>query len=317
MPKVFNYDEVDVTNIIIQKPIKYGKHIVKFPIKYRNKSKKKNLIIQSPKMYLPFQVMNFTNYLVIDYSFCNIDFDPKQNIFLILLNEINVKIRKLIKNGYFSFYFKNNKMISSIKSKFMYPNILRTKIYNKNHKNLEIYDQNKKRVTFEEIKSSLYCKSLLYLSDIWISLKKKSYGLTWNTLQMRIDLPLYLRGYSFLEEKKDENHYIKNHKIYKKYFKMLNLGIPSNAIKQKMMMNGDNPNILNCHPETISSKVLLGNDKKKVLLSNTILKSVKLKQTIKNDKVKKKKKDNRVPSLEDILNTKSNLNKTGVFHKLI
>ena len=48
---------------MIQKPIKYGKHIIKFPIKYKYKSKKKDLIIQSPKMYLPFQLMNLTNYL--------------------------------------------------------------------------------------------------------------------------------------------------------------------------------------------------------------------------------------------------------------
>lgn len=321
--KIFNFGEIDVNNIIIQKPIKYGNHIIKFPIKYKYKSRKYNLLIQSPKMYLPFQLMNFNNYYIIDYSFCNIDFDAKQNLFLILLNEINIKIRKLIKSGDLSIYFKHNKMVSSLKSKFMYPNILRTKIYNKNPNYFEIYNQNKELISFDEIRNSLYCKSILFLSDIWISLKNKSYGLTWNTLQMKIELPLYLKGYRFLEDHCDDNNdSIENHTVYKKYFKMIKMGIPLNAVKHKMKMNGDDPNIIEMKPNSklpnsLSKKI----KNKKFIPTNNLFKSFKFKKgiqkSIKNIKSFKKIKDSRTPSLEEIINSKSSLHKTGLFKNLI
>lgn len=315
---VYNFKKINTDNIFIKKPIKYGKNIIKFPIKYKDNRKLNDLILQSSKLYLPFQISSFNNYFIIDYSFCNVDFDEEQHQFLILLNEINVKIKKLIKTKKINCYFKNKKMVNSLKSKFMYPNILRTKILNKDQKYFEVYDQNKKMTNFDELKNSTYCKSILLLSDLWISINKKSYGLSWITLQIKLEVPLYLKGYSFIDESQiDNSEYseIQNNEVYQKYFKMIKMGIPKPAVRQKMVMNGDDPNILDLDSNSALPDKFL--KKKKPLVVKNLLANVQLKKTVIKKKIKSKKRLGNAPSLEEILNSKKKLKDTGLIWKLL
>ena len=111
-----------------------------------------------------------------------------------------------------------------------------------------------------------------------------------------------------------QNNSDKNDGIPLKYKKMLNMGIPIGSVKQKCILDGVDPNIL-----TPGVKVKLPGStnslpKLPMGLGNLLggLTSVKLNRVTDNDRIKipikKKSSDNMlVPSLEDILNIKSQL----------
>jgi len=186
----------------------------------------------------------------------------------------------------------------------------RTKIHSMNGKPyLKIFNSNRQTIKDQALRPNCFIRYILHLESIWFF--NDTYGFNWFIAQAEIKLPDILKQYSFsndepieetIEESIEEKH-------YSKYLKMLKMRIPEQAVKNKMLMDGLNPNILD---------TLIGNTKKKRALpippapappplamnfGNITLNKVS------KQKLEEPKTDLRIPSQAQLLEHMKNLKK--------
>ena len=92
---------------------------------------------------------------------------------------------------------------------------------------------------------------------VWFS--NKEFGIVWNILQVKIYDKLILDEYSFIDDceqlnkniainntlpNSKKNHDYENDERYKKYFRMLKMGVPKGGVQHKMVNDGLDPSIL-------------------------------------------------------------------------
>lgn len=300
-------------------------------ISYKKKESKKDFILQTPIMITPFGVSEFGSNKYIDLSFINMNEDDDIRNLYNKIKEINSHILKHMR--YKHKCYKRN-FINSIKqSSGIYPERIRLSINSR----LKIYDKYNQLIDLESIKSRILTKALIHVSHIWLNNNK--FGIFWNIVQLKTYGKLVLEEFQFLDE--DHSQYtikIPNintippappppppppmqGKKYEKYFKMLKMGIKEDAVKQKMIMDNIDPNILDNNPSC--DVICVNNNKKQITFNkNNLLSEIsggfKLKP-VKSNKIKHKvKKDNNllVPSLWEIKNKLKNLKKVNKTNKI-
>ena len=261
---------IDPKNINIKKKLKYSEHCTLIPIKYNND----DLIIQTPKMYIPFGekfVYNNKNKKYVDISFLNIENDNNIKIFYDNLNIIFDKINKFYKYD-----------VDDIIKKYNKNDLLRLKIT----KNILIYNQ--KRENIDKIINNTYGSFIIHLYGLW--LMNDTLYFHWELLQCKLDIPIYLSEYSFIDDIKPVFNKGKGKGkgkfipppppppsgVESKYDKMIKMGIPKDAVLQKMRLE-ETPRVIN--PKD--------------------LQNVKLKKTIIKEKQKDKIDD--MPYLAELL----------------
>ena len=297
-------------------------------ISYKKNDSKKDFILQTPIMITPFGISEFGSNKYIDLSFINMNEDDEIRYLYNKIKEINGHILKHMR--YKHKCYKRN-FINSIKqSSGIYPERIRLSI----NSQLKIYDKYNQLIDLDSIKSRTLTKALIHVSHIWLNNNK--FGIFWNIVQLKTYGKLVLEEFQFLDE--DCSQYtikIPNintippppppplpapiqDKKYEKYFKMLKMGINENAVKQKMVMDNVDPNILDNNP---SCDILCINnnknkkfvDSKKNLLSE-IKNGFKLKSFAK-EKKNIKKNNLLAPSLWEIKNKLKNLKKVNNINK--
>jgi len=277
-------DSIDLKKITFKKNISFSKDLFKKSIKYNQN----NLFIQTPVLYIPFDINNYNK---LDISFLNLDKDMEIKLFYDLVNSISNKILNLKS-------LKDKIFISSIKSKnSIFPERLRLNIIDR--KIIKLYNESKEQITFNELKNKTYAKFIICPKDIWITNNK--FGINWNIIQIKLYFrtDYFPKEFIFLED--DTN--INNNNIYEKYFKMLKRGVPKDAVKQKLLLDNLDPSIID-KPKLFNTKKNLNknNSKNNSLLSEIKL-GIKLKATApnkENDKSKIKYENSFAPSLNDI-----------------
>jgi len=244
---------INPKNINIKKKLKYSEYCTLIPIKYNNN----DLIIQTPKMYIPYgekYVYNNINKKYVDMSFLNIKNDDNIKIFYDNLNIIYYKINK--------FYEYD---VDDIIKKYNKNNLLRLKIT----KDILIYDQNKKNI--DKIINNTYGSFIIHLQGLW--LMNDTLYFHWELLQCKLDMPIYLSEYSFIDDVKPIINKGKGKgkskdtapppppppPINSKYDRMIKMGIPKEAVLQKMRLE-DAPKRIN------------PNDLQNVILKKTVIK---------------------------------------------
>jgi hypothetical protein len=257
---------IDPKNINIKKKLKYSEYCTLIPIKYNND----DLIIQTPKMYIPFGekfVYNNKNKKYVDISFLNIENDNNIKIFYDNLNIIYDKINNFYKYD-----------VDDIIKKYNKNDLLRLKIT----KNILIYNQ--KRENIDKIINNTYGSFIIHLYGLW--LMNDTLYFHWELLQCKLDIPIYLSEYSFIDDVKPVFNKGKGKgkgkgippppppNIQSKYDKMIKMGIPKDAVLQKMRLE-ETPRVIN--PKD--------------------LQNVKLKKTI----IKEKEKIDDMPYLAELL----------------
>ena len=229
---------IDPKNINIKKKLKYSEYCTLIPIKYNND----DLIIQTPKMYIPFGekfVYNNKNKKYVDISFLNIENDNNIKIFYNNLNIIFDKINNFYKYD-----------VDDIIKKYNKNDLLRLKIT----KNILIYNQ--KRENIDKIINNTYGSFIIHLYGLW--LMNDTLYFHWELLQCKLDIPIYLSEYSFIDDVKPIFNKGKGKgkgkcvppppppplKIESKYDKMIKMGIPKDAVLQKMRLE-ETPRVIN------------------------------------------------------------------------
>jgi hypothetical protein len=120
-----------------------------------------------------------------------------------------------------------------------YGKFIRCKI----HDLTKIYSSNEELISIDNIKSHLFCDCIIQIKGLW-HMKDDSGTKVWfdlNILQVRLDTPVFLKDYAFIDSKKPAPRPKKkqpNENIPEKYQKMLAMGIPKAAVEFRMEMDG-------------------------------------------------------------------------------
>ena len=168
--------DIDIKNINFKKELKYSNHFSFVGLTYL----KKDILIQTPKLYCQYGINEKYDKNFIDLSFRNIENDKSVNN---LKNNLE-KIYNLIKDKYKKFnvvnYLKNLNLRLKVKE------------------NMQVYDQKKNKI--DKLLPNTYGNYIIYLQGFWII--ENDIYFQWYVLQAKIDLPLFLEEYSFVDEMK-------------------------------------------------------------------------------------------------------------------
>tara|TARA_B100001094_G_C18164224_1_gene791088 strand:- start:672 stop:1580 length:909 start_codon:yes stop_codon:yes gene_type:complete len=138
--------------------------------KYNKKSDLQTIKIQTPKLLLTNDIIK-TNKLVLNIDTCDIKILNFYNLINNTYNNIKKYIKKQIKKTKLSLFsiFNDNKM---------FLNIIDSRIFN-------VFDQDKNKITLENLKPGYQIKLIIEISNIWIDLNKNIYGINWNIKQIQ------------------------------------------------------------------------------------------------------------------------------------
>ena len=158
------------------KILKYQNNWSFIPLLYDNN----DFIVQTPLLYNPFGIN--IKYDFIDLSIRNIKNDKSLQNFYNNLKKIIKIINMKIESKY---------SIKDIFKKYKGDKLLRIKTNN----DFLIFDQNKKII--DDIPNNSYGNYIIHFSGLWIN--KKDIFLKCNLLQAKMNIPLFLKEYSFID----------------------------------------------------------------------------------------------------------------------
>ena len=328
--------QINISKVKMKNKLKLNHNYTIIPIHYQNK----DLIFQTPKMNLPFGVTLFNEQHYLKLSFLNSDNDPQLLRFRRLIEQLGSHFQQYIFSelNLESYYFVN-----PLGKHQNFPHLLSTKIFNNSRENLLIFDQYKNNLELEQIQKSDYCKSIIYVSNIWINHDTFKWGYDIYALQLKIyTIYRHLSEYSFIDDLEDQRFLhsksntsshesvsdnlaanqnkgdlieIKRHPKYQKYFKMLLVGVPKDNIRSQMNIDGLDSNFIDYQPEylipqsyekeTLSSSNV---NIQQLLQNKSKLKKIEISKIVNT----KKKKQKSLFSLEDLLKRIKNLKKTNI-----
>jgi len=332
---IIDFSQLDFKRLKLKSPRSFNSHLTTYEIEYktilnsRQTTKKKSipLIIQTPKMYLPFGLSK--SYQQDDKYNLQMTFQDFTKIPNSKMENFKNKIDQL--DQYFSDKYPDKLFHSSIKSSDdnFYPPYIRTKLPNQT--NLQVYDCDKNSQKLDYIVPGCWGTSLIYLKNLWISSSEQNeiMGLSWYVLQIKVITPVPVLSKFLIdddsydeetlcaichknivkkqcvqgvdqEDQEDEKNSVKLPEEYNKYTKMLKLGIPILAVIQRCQMDGLDPEVLSKQHPSLKSET--GNNLK--LQSLIPLKREPLVQQI-------TRKEDGPPRLvvtkEDLINLRKNL----------
>lgn len=302
-PYFVNYKEFNFKNIKFLKPEKRLNTII-YPIRYINYLDNKKYqreewyIIKTPKLQMlyPPQIINQTRYyLSLYFTSPDIEHDPEQKSFYDFLVKLDQKMSNFKK------YTKGTQYKPTLKSDFFFLNFYPDEILT--------YDRNKEKIKLENVLGGTYGIFLIELKSLWITSEK--YGLSWEIKQAKMEERCVLNRVFFLDEIPSDKEEIGPE--YQPYFKMLKMGIPLLAVKQKMTLKGLNPDIISQKPNKLTQFEQFEQSEintNLLLESKLSLKKVDKDQNQNQKKWCKKKKSLPVPSLDEIQMALKSLRKT-------
>ncbi len=342
---ILKSDKVIVDNIGFKNKISTNNNSYNIFMNYLHDTKRKDFIIQTPILLCMFGLSSFGNNKYLDLSFVNIDNDEKIRDMRDCINKINKHVLKHMRYKHKKY---KSQFINSLKpNNGIYHERLRSSISD----DILIFDKYNNKTTLDSIKSRTLVKALINVSHVWINNDK--FGLYYNIVQLKTYGKLILNDYQFIDDDSDKPYVLEIpelnatanilnapppppppppppdnslNPLYSKYFKMLSMGISTEAVKQKLLLDDLDPNIIDNNPscDAISGDLIIKDDsdkdnkkdkpfsKKPNNLLLELSKGVKLKKAkIVKYKPKIEKDNLLVPSLWEIKNKLNTLKKTN------
>ena len=266
--------EIVVDQIQFKKRISVGQNIFEYPIAYHTRK----LIIQTPIVYIPYTTYKIENKITFDFYFLNLDVDRDMEDLKLFVEGVDKKAIEKI-NFDKSKQTKNREFISNIKKSRSScmgekPDKMRVSLYD----NILAFNESGKPISLEYLRYKTYLKLLMSPTKIWVNGNK--YGIFWEVLQVKIYPKTILNRYMFLDDSQPPSILSESstdfvstsslesfkqipqsqpHPKFLKYFDMLKKGVPKGAVRNKMLMDNVDPNILDNKSyayKTISSSSL-------------------------------------------------------------
>ena len=328
---ITDYDTVKSKNFTLEKTNHFSEHYKTLNVKYN----KENFYLQTPFVLNRYSPSNYDSKISLDIpiDFSNITDESIDDISILykLLQRIHRTLKSRFKDLIITDKDSKYKYSSCVKKNKKNPDcpFLKTKIHCVEDKIfLKVFNSDKTLSKKQEIKPGKTIRFILHLDSIWVY--KKSYGINWYIVQAEVKLPNIFHSYVF--DNNTSSEIISNHPEYSKFFKMINVGVPKEAVKHKMIHEGLDGDIIFMDPYTLSSTILKKNNEMlsgaaplpppppplpgmsnlsgSIKIQALDLKNVKLKKTI---IVERKKitevKDNRVPTKNQLLEQLGKLKK--------
>lgn len=294
--KIFHNADLSQMKLKLGNFRKFSDEYSFIPINVIFDDKRIPLLIQTPQMFIPYGItQNEDN----NKTHCTISFHNKENDLLTrnLLKDLK-NIQEKITQIYSDEFSVNPFLKDSL-----YSECMKLKI-NDSSKH---YNNQKKQI--DKIECFSYGSFIIQLSGLWI--QNKQMWFQWLLLQSRIDDKLEIQEYAFVDKKIPPPPPLpKSFSSISKYHSMIKMGVPKNAVLQKMKQDDVNPSLLEKNEKILETP-------SRNLITSSMLQSVKLKKknsSVKiSDKNKNKieKRDKRVPSLDEIQNALKRLKKTN------
>jgi len=177
-----------------------------------------------------------------------------------------------------------------------------------------VFNEDKELIDISKLKSKMYGKFLIQVSNIWVNQPKKEYGLIWNIAQIKLSTNLIYTPpeFAFIEDNLEEDISDSNPK-YKHYFFMKKIGLDIDVVRDKLSKDGLDPDIADIVFETNKKMIKYDTIKKTTPTRPNFLNMIGGGVQLKKIRIVKKKslspKNNLVPSQEDIQNALSRLRK--------
>lgn len=307
---MYNYKNYENEKIYFYKPQFFFRDYKKINIKC-NGSKK--VILQTPKMRIPFNVSG--------KNIC-ISFDEKTKYFYNFIEYLDKTIYKLI-NIKKNIWFDDLKYRPTI-SKYKNINFMSLNLPKHNGDYLfDIYDEQLGKINIDSLEKNNEIVLIIQLDYLWLNDNK--IGCHWNVLQIKKYNSLNFNKCMIIDEIPTPPApppapplAPKINSENEKYLKMLKMGIPVLAVKNNMIRDGKDINIINKLPDDKENfilsldKPIMTKQKKLVPSSKDLLNMknvLKKAEPITNKNKKKKSSDGFAPSLDDIKNMKNTLKK--------
>ena len=301
--QVFDFREFDRNNIVLKKPIFISNNYYTIPLKYRIREIDHEIILQTPDL----PVLNgITEYISTNGNKkFSIDLSLKEQVInnnIKLFKKVITSIEKFIKVKSKIWKKKTKKNLKEffpclkIAENDNQQDILRLKINSCNNMiDLPIYNYNKQIIDKSNINNNSRIISIVHLKNMWFN--DGNYGYMFNILQIKLssnnpnnDKYLFIDGPN--NESDNQNLEglppIKDDERFSKYFKMLTFKIPKICIKQKMELEGFDPNIIDLDPMKpyLDKDDILG-DRQNIISSNDLISGL---NSLKKGKPVEKKK---------------------------
>ena len=241
--------------LLIKKRVSIGPSIFEYPISYMTRL----CIIQTPIVYIPYSTYKTDNKISLDFYFLNLEVDKEMTElkdFIVYINDMAIKhVRQKFPVD------KKTKTKTKATAKEFISNIKQSQgCFNKNNNsklkldnekmrvicydNVTAFDDKKKPISLNYMKGKSYVKFLISPTKIWIN--KNKFGVLWEVLQVKIYPKTVLTSYMFLEDDSSSNaiNNMSSHPKFKIYFDMVKKGVPKQAVKNKMLLDGFDPVVL-------------------------------------------------------------------------
>lgn len=275
------YKSIELKNIKLGKTFKYGDNYNLTNIYYLDTNtelpkesisrrqdtidEKSKLIIQTPIMYIPNSLIYFNEKPYLELSFNNQENDDDVSEFNTWIKQLEELLIKMIKRRTTLSLDKVN-FVSMIKTGFKSNKIIVP--INMNISKCILSDDGKKnKFLFNwEIPVPTYGISIIWIKNVWI--KNGKWGVNLFMYASRVMNSHVLDPIDFLGENLDNKNiktidvikqFAPNEKMsitisqvpdYSMFFRMLKMGIPKDAIKQKMSLAGVDIRIIDYPPDT-------------------------------------------------------------------
>ena len=297
MSNVLNINNIDNDNIIFTDPIKINDKILHVPIKYKDRGKR-NFLLQTPKMYLPFGISSFDKNKYVNYSFRDVDINKEVKTFYNILSDIINIVKKKAKE--WDIFIGRKRYKKNLKINGNYPALLSTKIdYVENEYNIKIYDNHRNKIEIEDVEKNKYGIGIIEISHVWV-MEHRIYSIQIKTLQLKIFIPDILDSYAFID---DVSESVKENLIeYKKKEEIKKEGI---KLKDHIMYKDD----------YVPEKFIDTKKKTNTIVNSNMINNISLKKTeeVKRGKIEKKGLD---ISLDEIIGKFRSLRETENSKKL-
>lgn len=174
---IYNQD-LEYDKINIHKKQDHLNGYTYIPVKYDNE----DIIIQTPKLFIPFNISVFNNKRYLDLSFQNMKNDKLIGQLKNNLDLIHKKINDILKKYTIKYFIKNNNNNLQMRFKVL--------------DNTLFFDHNKNKI--KTIENLTYGAFIIHLQGLWLINNIITFN--WIILQAKIDMPLYLSDYAFIDK---------------------------------------------------------------------------------------------------------------------
>ena len=215
-------ERINDLTIYIKTPLKYSDSFTFIPIRYKYKNVSKDIIFQTPQLFIPYGVKTLDNHkTIIDISFMN--------------SENDIQVRKFYEDLYkiFSLFnkkYSNQYKVHSFLKETIFSTCMRCKIESSTH----FYNQSKQKI--KTIHPFNYGRFLLQLSGLWLI--DNEIWFQWFLVQGQLETPYQLHSYSFIDDDSESSTTTNNEDNEDdKYKKMIKMGVPIAAVQQQKKLD--------------------------------------------------------------------------------